>query len=145
MERRLIDGKVPTEDGEQFQLQWTTRLADMMRSIRRHSAHVMLALEDRELKDPNAFANDVDAKQLLRSWHDEGGREQFMGNITLEERRELESMVRPLARKKSLAHGLDVNPPSPGQHPPRFFLPATRHSSHRTNHSANGVEQQVAR
>ncbi len=94
MERRLIDGDVPLEDWEQFELQWTAHVADLMREIRRNSAHVMLAFEDMERRHPGIFDNDEKAKKLLHWWREEGGREQFMGGITLEERRELEEKAR---------------------------------------------------
>ena len=100
IECRLIDGETPTDDWEQFQLQWAARLADLRRSIQRRSAHVMLAFEDMERQDPSVFARDENAKKLLRWWRDEGGREQFMGSITLEERRELEAKARSWREKK---------------------------------------------
>lgn len=94
LERKLIDGDVPVADWEQFELHFSARQADLMRDIKRQSAHIMLAFEDMERENPDAFANDEKTKELLRWWRDEGGREEFIGSITLAERRELEEMAR---------------------------------------------------
>ena len=58
LEIKLLDGEVPTEDWEQFELHWQTHLADAQREILRRSAQIMLAYEDIERQDPNHFADD---------------------------------------------------------------------------------------
>src|ERR1044071_127886 len=58
IEKKLIDGEVPTEEWEQFELHWQAHSADLQREICRKSAHIMLAFEDIEREDPNHFAND---------------------------------------------------------------------------------------
>ena len=100
LEFRLIDGDVPQDDWEQFELHWAAHLAELMSSIRYRSAHVMLAFEDIEAEDPHHFDDDEDVKKLLRWWREEGGREQFLGNITLEERQKLEAMAREWRTKR---------------------------------------------
>ena len=101
LERRLIDGDVPTEDWEQFELHFQAHLADLLRQIRRQSAHIMLGFEDMELENPHVFDGDEDMKGLLRWWREEGGREQFLGGIPLEERRELERMASEWPKKRN--------------------------------------------
>jgi len=100
LERRLIDGDVPTEDWEQFELHFQAYLADLMRQIRRQSAHFMLAFEDMELENPRVFDGDEEVQGLLRWWREEGGREQFLGGIPLEERRELEKKAQEWRQKR---------------------------------------------
>jgi hypothetical protein len=99
MEKQLIDGEVPAAEFEQFELHWSAHLADLQREIFCRSAHLMLAFEDMEREDPNHFANDDNAKQLLYWWRNEGGREEFMGSIPLEERKKLEEMARQWREK----------------------------------------------
>jgi len=94
MEKQLIDGEVPVEEFEQFELHWSAHVADLQREILRRSAHIMLAFEDMEREDPNHFANDDNAKELLHWWRNEGGREEFMGSIPLEERKKREELAR---------------------------------------------------
>src|SRR4051812_11720472 len=75
IEKQLMEGEVPMEEWEQFEFHWSAHRADLMREIRRRSAHIMLAFEDMERENPAQFANDDQAKELLRWWRDEGGRE----------------------------------------------------------------------
>ena len=99
MEKQLIDEEVPVEEFEQFELSWSAHLADSMREIFRQCAHLMLAFEDIEREDPNHFAYDEHVTLLLDWWRNEGGREDFMGSITLEERKKLEEMARQWREK----------------------------------------------
>jgi hypothetical protein len=54
----------------------------------------MLAFEDIQRKEPTHFDNDPKMQQMLHWWCNEGGREEYLGEITLEERRDLEEKAR---------------------------------------------------
>ncbi len=94
MERQLIDGEVPVDEWEDFRLQMNAFTGELTGSIWRRTAHLLLAIEEMERKDPQVFAHDEKAQELLRWWRGEGGRERLLGSIPLGERRALEEMAR---------------------------------------------------
>jgi hypothetical protein len=99
IEQSLSAGRLPEEEWEQHQMHWLAHCADQMRSIIRRSAHVMLAFEDMERHQPDVFAKDEAVTELLYWWRDNGGREEYLGQITLAERRELEEQERQWRQK----------------------------------------------
>ena len=58
----------------------------------------MLAFEDIERMEPDKFKNDPKMLEQLRWWRN-GGREEYLDQITLEERRKLEAMARQWREK----------------------------------------------
>ena len=100
LEVRLLDGEVPVEAWEQFELHFTAYKADLRRALVRQCALNMLAFEDLEEADPLRFANDDEVKKMLYWWRAEGGKEQFLSSITLEERRELEKKAQEWRQKR---------------------------------------------
>jgi hypothetical protein len=84
---------------EQHEFHWLAHTAELRRSITRQCAHIMLAFEDIERTDPHHFDDQPDMLKMFRWWREEGGREEYLGQITLEERRQLEEMARQWREK----------------------------------------------
>lgn len=82
-----------TELWEQHELRWQTYVAELRRNIVRQTAHVAMAFEELERKNPHQFDDQPDVRALLAWWR-EAGREQFFGEITLAERQALEELER---------------------------------------------------
>ncbi len=85
---------------EQHEFHWLAHTAELRRSIVRQCAHIMLAFEDIERTEPNHFRDQPDMLKMLNWWCKEGGREEYLGQITLEERRDLEEKARKWREKK---------------------------------------------
>ncbi len=100
VEQALYAGRIPREPWEQHQLHWLAHCAEKERSLVRRGAHLMLTLEDIERHEPDAFVQDVTVLELLHWWREEGGREEYLGQITIEERRELEEQERQWRSKR---------------------------------------------
>ena len=92
MERRLIDGDVPQEEWEQFQMQFAAFQGELMGSLRKRGAMIAMSAEAHWLRDPQRFANDANAQKLIRWWREEGGRKQWLGSLPIADRRELEAL-----------------------------------------------------
>jgi len=84
---------------EQHEFHWLAHIAEMRRSLVRQCAHIMLAFEDIERKDAGHFKDQPDMIKMLHWWREEGGREEYLGQITLEERRDLEEKARQWREK----------------------------------------------
>jgi hypothetical protein len=84
---------------EQHEFHWTAHTAELRRFIVRQCAHIMLAFEDIERQDRDHFRDQPDMIKMLHWWREEGGREEYLGQITLEERRKLEEMARQWREK----------------------------------------------
>ena len=66
--------------------------AEMHRSAVRQSAQAMLAFEDLLRREPDSIVMDPELQRILHWWREENGREEFLGQITIEERRSLEAL-----------------------------------------------------
>jgi hypothetical protein len=84
---------------EQHEFHWLAHTAELRRSIVRQCAHIMLAFEDIERTDPHHFDDQPEMLKMFHWWREEGGREEYLGQITLEERRHLEDMARQWREK----------------------------------------------
>ncbi len=75
MELRLIDGEVPQEEWEQFQLQFNAFQGELMGSLRKRAAMIAMSAEAHWLRDPQRFANDANAQKVdrQRAGEDKGG------------------------------------------------------------------------
>ena len=87
-------GPFPDENWEQHELHWNAHAAELRRSMVRQTAHIVMAFEDMRRKNPVFGVCDPAMEKILSWWMDEGGREEFLGSITIEERRALEEMER---------------------------------------------------
>ena len=94
LEQALQAGRRAKEEWEQHQLHWLAHGAEQERHLIRRSAHLLLTFEDMERNEPDIFIGDATVLELLNWWREEGGREEYLGQITLEERRELEEQER---------------------------------------------------
>ena len=99
LEQALYAGRIPRDAWEQHQFHWMAHCAERERSLIRRGAHLMLTLEDIERHEPEAFIRDTTVMGLLHWWREEGGREEYLGQITIEERRELEEQERQWRNK----------------------------------------------
>lgn len=84
---------------EQHEFHWLAHVAELRRSLVQKCAHVMLAFEDIQRTDPHHFDNQPDMLKMFHWWREEGGREDYLGQITLEERRKLEELARQWREK----------------------------------------------
>ena len=100
VEQALYAGRLPEEDWEQHQFHWLAHCAEQERSLIRRSSHLMLTFEDMERHEPNIFIEDATVLELLHWWRDEGGREEYLGQLTIAERRELEEQERQWREKR---------------------------------------------
>lgn len=99
IEQALYAGKIPEEQWEQHQLHWMAHCADQIRILIRRSAELMLVFEDMERTEPEVFAREHAVRDLLQWWRYEGGREEYLGQLPLVERRELEEQERQWRQK----------------------------------------------
>lgn len=100
VEQALYAGRLPEEDWEQHQFHWLAHCAEQERSLIRRSSHLMLTFEDMERHEPNIFIEDATVLELLHWWREEGGREEYLGQLTIAERRELEEQERQWREKR---------------------------------------------
>jgi hypothetical protein len=105
IERQLRAGGLARADWEDHELHWQAHLSNLMTGIVAKSSQIMLAFEDMARQDPAQFDNDEDVKKLLRWWCEEGGREQHLGKIPIEERRRLEQMEAKWRAKREQGGG----------------------------------------
>jgi hypothetical protein len=86
---RLELGEVPQTDWEDHELAWQSYVSDLRIEVVRLSAKAMLALEAVERDEPGTLSGD--AAEQLYWWLEEGGREQYLGQLPIEVRRKLEA------------------------------------------------------
>ena len=91
--------RVFNELWDQLEFHWLAHTAELRRSIVRQCAHIMLAFEDIARTDPDHFRDQPDMLKMLHWWRVEGGREEYLSQITLEDRRDLESQARQWREK----------------------------------------------
>lgn len=101
VEQALYAGHLPGEEWDQHQLHWLAHCADQQRSLIRRSSHLLLTFEDMERHEPDIFIQDATVLELLHWWREEGGREEYLGQLTIKERRELEEQERQWREKGS--------------------------------------------
>ncbi len=101
VEQALYAGHLPDEEWDQHQLHWLAHCAEQQRSLIRRSSHLLLTFEDMERHEPDIFIRDATVLELLHWWREEDGREEYLGQLTIEERRELEEQERQWREKDS--------------------------------------------
>ena len=94
LEHDLRAGTRPSEAWEQHQYHWMAHHAEQHRNLVRQGAQVMLAFEDVLRREPDGVVSDPQLQKLLHWWREEDGREELLGQITIEERRTLENLER---------------------------------------------------
>ena len=92
IERQLRAGGLAQTDWEDHELHWSAHISDLMAEINTGSSHLMLAFQDMHREDPTCFDKDPEMKKRLHWWMHEGGREEQLGKIPIEERRRLEAL-----------------------------------------------------
>ena len=100
VEQMIYAGRCPEAEWEEHQLHWLAHQAEVERALVCRSARLMLALEDMERQDPDVFIYDATVLELLHWWREEGGREDYLGQITIRERRDLEEQERQWRDKR---------------------------------------------
>jgi hypothetical protein len=101
IEQALYAGYLPEDQWEQHQLHWMAHCADQVRVLVRRSAELMLVFEDMERKEPEVFLREHAVRELLEWWRNDGGREEYLGQIPLVERQALEEQERQWRQKWS--------------------------------------------
>jgi hypothetical protein len=87
---RASDSGVPREDWESHELNWLAYCATLRSSLMREAAWAIIEFER------NARASEIpvkltdEATKILTWWHFEGGRNQLLSELPIEERHELE-------------------------------------------------------
>lgn len=94
VEQVIYAGRCPDAEWDEHQLHWMAHQAEVERALICRSARLMLALEDMERQDADVFIYDATVLELLHWWREEGGRNDYLGQITISERRELEEQER---------------------------------------------------
>lgn len=92
LEYAVRTGKRPKAEWEQHELHWIAHTAEVNRSAIRQTAQAMLAFEDLLRREPESVVTDPELQRILHWWREENGREEFLGQITIEERRALETL-----------------------------------------------------
>ena len=92
IECAVRSGKRSKAAWEQHELHWMAHTAEMHRSAVRQSAQAMLAFKDLLRREPDSIVMDPELQRILYWWREENGREEFLGQITIEERRSLEAL-----------------------------------------------------
>jgi hypothetical protein len=87
-------GRIARAEWEEHQLHWGAHCAELQRSIICRGAHIAMVFEDMQRTQPDCFDNDPYVQRLMNWWLNKGGREDFLSQITIGERRELEEMER---------------------------------------------------
>ena len=87
VEQALYAGHFPDEEWDQHQLHWLAHCADQQRSLIRRSSHLLLTFEDMERHEPDIFIQDATVLELLHWWREEGGREEYLGQLTIKDRK----------------------------------------------------------
>ena len=90
LSRRARDGGVPRDDWENHELNWTAYCAGARRRVMRSLAQ---ALIDCEVHYEPAGLNH-EMRKILYWWQCEGGREELLGELPIEERHALEAAAR---------------------------------------------------
>src|SRR3982751_6043269 len=87
LSNRARDGGVPREDWENHQLNWIAYCASLRRNLVRAFAQALMNCEH----DANVDDLSLDMRQLLYWWQNEGGREELLGELPIDERHALEA------------------------------------------------------
>lgn len=82
------------EEWQQFHLQFTAFQGELMGSIWKRTAMIAMSADAHERRDPQKFAHDANAQDLLRAWRTGGMREKIFSALPIAERRELEGQER---------------------------------------------------
>src|SRR5437588_9988049 len=85
--KRARDGGVPREDLENHQLNWIAYCASLRHNLVRAMAQALINCEN----DDNLDDLDLNMRQTLYWWQNEGGKEELLGELTIEERHALEA------------------------------------------------------
>jgi hypothetical protein len=87
---RARDGGVPCEDWETHELNWTAYCSDLRRNVVRQLSTLLLQCEQIDDVRPHTIDAGDEMKQIMHWWQNEGGREEFLSELPIEERRALE-------------------------------------------------------
>lgn len=90
LERALLAGQPFTDAWETHELSWIARTAQTQGEIVRGAARIMLAFEGFRARNPLYGAGHPELEELFEWWLHQGGREEFLGQLPLEQRRALE-------------------------------------------------------
>ncbi|MEN9575799.1 MAG: hypothetical protein RL514_3654 [Verrucomicrobiota bacterium] len=94
IEEKLKRGEPFAEEWADFRLQYEAFQGELMGSIWKRTAMIAMSADAHDRRDPQRFAQDANAQDLLRQWRTGGMRERIFGSLPLAERRELEALER---------------------------------------------------
>lgn len=94
IEQKLKRGEPFAEEWAEFRLQYEAFQGELMGSIWKRTAMIAMSADAHERRDPQKFAHDANAQDLLRAWRTGGMREKIFSALPIAERRELEEQER---------------------------------------------------
>jgi hypothetical protein len=94
IEARIGRREPITETWEQFRLDYEAFQGELMGSLWKRAALIAMHLDAQERRDPQKFAHNQSAQELLQHWRAPGQREKILGKLPIAERRELEAQER---------------------------------------------------
>ena len=87
--KRARDGGIPREDWENHELNWIVYCAKLRKNLVSALAQAMMQAEKASESEEREMSEEM--RQALYWWQNEGGREEFLGELPIDERRVLES------------------------------------------------------
>ena len=87
---RARDGGVPRDDWDTHELNWLAYCSDLRRNVVRQLAALLIHCEQIDDARPHTVNAGDEMKQIMSWWQNEGGREEFLAELPIEERRALE-------------------------------------------------------
>ncbi len=93
LEQKIQRGEPFAEAWAELRLQFEAFQGELMGSIWKRTAMIAMSADAHDRKDPQKFAHDANAQELVKQWRS-GMRERIFGSLPLAERRELEELER---------------------------------------------------
>ncbi len=78
----------------QHELHWRAHGAELRRRLVHDLTYIMIAFDTEDTRKPDRYILNPGVLELLHWWREEGGREEYMGELPLQDRRRLEEMER---------------------------------------------------
>jgi len=100
LEQTLLDQNVSRQAWEQHELLWCVYQAELRRVVVKMSAQALMTFDDIERCEPGSLKLDAQMLELLRWWREDGGREKYLSELPIEERRALERMEDEWRKKR---------------------------------------------
>ena len=83
IELKLQRGELFAEEWLEFHLQYEAFQGELMGSLEKRAALIAMHLDAQERRDPEKFARNLSAQDLLRLWRSPGHREKALANLPI--------------------------------------------------------------